>query len=184
MFNTEESSTCANFLVVGVRVLLSEFHFPAVFPPFGVKLEVDQTHLEFSVPTIGVVSVTFGGSEQAALSSSLCKCLWISRCCSQLPRRCQPVLNPIPPAAANSENWEFSSSLEGIQLLSCGFSMAHPNQAMLLSHTAQKTRSERKVIPASATERNFGIQAFPKKLCPWGKVPEPRPELSSAVEQG
>lgn len=168
-------------------MLLSEFDFPAAFDPFEVKLEVDRTHLEFSVPIFGVVSVTFGVSEQAALSSSLCKCLWISRCCSQLLRRCQPVLCPISSAAANSENWESSSSLgHAAPQLQLFHSSSKPGRAAL-PHCPKSTaerRTQRKAIPASATEKNFGVQAFPKQICPWGNAPEPCPELSSAVEQG
>lgn len=95
-----------------MRGLLSEFDIPDVLAPFGVKLEMNQTHLEFSVPTLGGVSVVFGVSEQAALSGSLYKCLWISRCslcCAKSLRKFGILIQP----------W------------TCSFSTAHPNHAAL-----------------------------------------------------
>lgn len=177
LFNTEESSACANSLVVGMRGLLSEFGFPAAFAPFGVKLEVNQAHQEFSVPMFGVVSVTFGVSEQAALSSSLYKCLWISRCCSQLLRGASLCCAPSLLQLQTQKIGNLHPALD-MQLLSCSFSMAHPNQATL-PKTHVKNKNWEKIHPCQCHWEEFWGPSISKKALSLGKCTRttPRTEI-------
>lgn len=137
-----------------------------------MKLEPNQTHLEFSVPT-------FGASEQAArLSCSLYKFLWISRSSAAQEVPGCAVSNPFCSCKLRESSSILGHTAPALQLF---HDLSKPGHAALpgCPKPMSETRTKRNHIPASATDRNFEAQTFPKKALSLGKHPRttPRAEL-------
>lgn len=163
------------------------------FPPFRVwffnsfcfwgKLELNQKHLEFYLCTLSFISVPFGVSEQAARAVQFLVQLHVDlqvlvHSCSVDARLCctQSLLLLQTLAGRQQSASNLGNTALDLQLFHDLFKpgcAALPNCPRPMS----ETRIEKNPIPASASDMNFGVQAFPKSsVCIWGNVPEPCPK--------